>query len=176
MKKTFIEKKFTLTPRITASIEKKLERLEKFFSPETELTITLSSEGAFEKVELTIFENGLLYRSEESDEKALCALDRAIDVIERQLRKNKTKIQRRNKRDIPDFPAFDDIDYEEEEEFKISKVKRFSIKPMSYEEAILQMNMLGHEFFVFKDIETNETSVVYKRHGNTYGIILPNLE
>ncbi len=175
MKKTFIERKFTLTPRITASIEKKLERLEKFFSEDTELTVTASTEGNVEKIELTIFENGMFYRSEETDEKILCALDRAIDVIERQLRKNKTKLQKRIK-DLPSPPAFDEIDYEEEDEFTISKVKRFSIKPMSTEEAILQMNMLGHQFFVFKDMDTDATCVVYKRHGNTYGIILPSEE
>ncbi len=176
MKKTFVERKFTLTHNIASSIEKKLERLDKFFSDDTEMVITLSSEGAMEKVELTIFENGLFYRSEEIDEKILCALDRAIDIIERQLRKNKTKLQRRIKKELPAKTYFDDIDYEEEEEFKISKVKRFPIKPMTHDEAILQMNMLGHQFFVFKDVETDSTCVVYRRHGNTYGIIVPSDE
>jgi putative sigma-54 modulation protein len=175
MKKTFIERKFTLTPDITAAIEKKLSRLEKFFDASTEIVITLSSERNNEKIELTIFENGIFYRSEETDEKMLCALDRAIDIIERQIRKNKTKLQRRIKKDIPSLPQFDDVDYEEDE-IKISKVKHFSIKPMSAEEAVLQMNMLGHEFFVFKDMDSNNTCVVYKRHGNTYGLIVPTDE
>lgn len=175
MKKTFIERKFTLTPSLTSSIEKKLERLDKFFSPDTEMVVTLSTEGNSEKIELTIFENGMFYRSEESDEKLLCALDRAIDIIERQLRKNKTKLLRRIKKDIPSFTAFDDVDYEEEE-IVISKIKHFPVKPMSAEEAVLQMNMLGHEFFVFKDMETDATCVVYKRHGNTYGMIVPSEE
>lgn len=175
MKKTFIERKFTLTPDLTASIEKKLSRLDKFFDELTEITVTLSSEKNFEKIELTIFENGMFYRSEETDEKILCALDRAIDIIERQLRKNKTKLQKRIKRDIPSFNHFDDIDYEEEE-ITVSKIKHFSVKPMSAEEAVLQMNMLGHEFFVFKDMETDATCVVYKRHGNTYGLIVPTEE
>ena len=175
MKKTFIERKFTLTPSVSASIEKKLERLDKFFGESTEMVVTLSSEGNSEKIELTIFENGLFYRSEETDEKILCALDRAIDIIERQIRKNKTKLQRRIKKDIPAFTEFDDIDYKEEE-IKISKVKHFPIKPMSAEEAVLQMNMLGHEFFVFKDMQTDSTCVVYKRHGNTYGLIAPSDE
>lgn len=172
MKKTYVERKFTLTQNITDSIEKKLTRLDKFFDPSTEITVTLSTEGGREKVELTIFENGFFYRSEEYDEKALCALDRAIDIIERQLRKNKTKLQKRNKKEVISFPSFDEIDYEEENEFVISKIKKFSIKPMSHEEAILQMNMLGHEFFVYKDVETNLTNVVYRRHDNTYGIIV----
>jgi len=175
MKKTFIEKKFTLTPNVSAAIEKKLERLDKFFAPLTEMTVTLSTEGNREKVELTIFENGLFYRSEEKDDKILCALDRAIDIIERQLRKNKTKLQKRLKQEIPELSAFDDIDYEEDE-IKITKVKHFPIKPMSAEEAVLQMNMLGHEFFVFKDMDTEDTCVVYKRHGNTYGLIAPSEE
>ena len=175
MKKTFIERKFTLTPDITSSIEKKLSRLDKFFDESTEMVVTLSTEKNFEKIELTIFENGMFYRSEETDEKILCALDRAIDIIERQLRKNKTKLQKRIKKDLPDLPLFDDVDYEEDE-IKISKIKHFSIKPMSAEEAVLQMNMLGHEFFVFKDMETDATCVVYKRHGNTYGLIVPTEE
>ena len=173
MKKTFIEKRFTLTPNIASAIEKKLERLDKFFNDETEMTVTLSTEGNFEKIELTIFENGMFYRSEEADDKMLCALDRAIDIIERQLRKNKTKLRKRIKQDIQIQNAFDDIDYEEEE-ITISKIKHFPIKPMSAEEAVLQMNMLGHEFFVFEDMETDATCVVYKRHGNTYGLIVPN--
>lgn len=172
MKKTYVERKFTLTENIAASMEKKLARLDKFFDPETEINVTLSTEGDREKVELTIFENGMFYRSEEYDEKALCALDRAIDIIERQLRKNKTKLQKRNKKDMVSYPLFDEVDYEEESEFVISKIKKFSIKPMSHEEAILQMNMLGHEFFVYKDVETDLTNVVYRRHDNTYGIIV----
>lgn len=172
MKKTFIEKKFTLTPTLTASMEKKLQRLEKFFDENTEISVTLSTEGNGEKAELTIFENGMFYRSEESDEKILCAIDRAIDVIERQIRKNKTKLQKRIKKTPKNQEMFD-VDYEEDE-LNISKIKRFSVKPMSYEEAILQMNMLGHKFFVFKDIDTNTTCVVYKRHENSYGLIIPD--
>lgn len=175
MKKTFIEKRFTLTPKITASIEKKLERLEKFFPDDTEMVITLSTEGNAEKIELTVFESGFFYRSEETDEKILCALDNAIDIIERQIRKNKTKLQKRLKKTYPDTVRFDDIDYEEDE-LQISKIKHFPIKPMSTEEAILQMNMLGHKFFVFKDMDTDATCVVYQRHGNTYGLIVPDEE
>ena len=175
MKKIFIEKKFTLTERLKKSIEKKLERLDKFFGSETEITVSLIVEGNSEKIELTIFENGLFYRSEETDDKILCALDRAIDVIERQIRKNKTKLQKSIKREYLPFTEFDDVDYEEDE-IKISKIKHFPIKPMSAEEAVLQMNMLGHEFFVFKDMDTDTTCVVYKRHGNTYGLIVPSDE
>lgn len=175
MKKIFIEKKFTLTERLKKSIEKKLERLDKFFSSETEITVSLIVEGNSEKIELTIFENGLFYRSEETDDKILCALDRAIDVIERQIRKNKTKLQKSIKREYIPFTELDDVDYEEDE-IKISKIKHFPIKPMSAEEAVLQMNMLGHEFFVFKDMDTDTTCVVYKRHGNTYGLIVPSDE
>ena len=166
MKKTFIERKFTLTPTLGDSMEKKLSRLDKFFSESTEMVVTLSTEKNLEKIEITIFENGMFYRSEETDDKILCARDRAIDVIERQLRKNKTKLQRRIKKELPMYEALDEIDYEEEE-LVISKVKSFPIKPMNTEEAILQMNMLGHEFFVFKDVDTEATCVVYKRHGNT---------
>ena len=173
MKHNFVLKKFTLTPKDQSQIEKRLERLNKFFGEDTEAVIKLSSEGNKEKIEITIFENGFFYRSEEIDEKMQCALDRAVDVIERQIRKNKTKLQKRLKKDAF-IPAVEDsFEDFEEDEIAITKIKTFPYKPMSPEEAILQMNMLNHQFFVFIDIETQKVCVVYKRHENEYGIIVP---
>lgn len=172
MKNNFVVKKFTLTPKEQEIIEKRLERLSKFFNAETEANLKLSTEGNKEKIEITIFENGTFYRSEESDNKMQCALDRAIDIIERQIRKNKTKLQKRLRKDafapIPD----ESLAYEEDE-IDISKIKIFPYKPMSPEEAVLQMNLLDHNFFVFINEETQKVCVVYKRHDNKYGMIVP---
>ncbi len=173
MKHNYVLKKFTLTPKDQASIEKRLERLNKFFSDETEAIIKLSSEGKNEKIEITISENGLFYRAEESDNKVQNALDRAVDVIERQLRKNKTKLQKKLKKDAF-IPTVDyNYDEDEEEELKITRVKTFPYKPMSPEEAILQMNLLDHQFFVFVDVDTQKVCVAYKRHDDEYGLIVP---
>lgn len=172
MKHNFVLKKFTLTPKDQSQIEKRLERLSKFFDEDTEATVKLSTQGNEEKIEITIFENGFFYRSEESDEKVQCALDRAVDVIERQLRKNKTKLKKRLRKDAF-LPTIDDAFDDEEDDISITRVKNFSYKPMSPEEAILQMNLLDHKFFVFIDIETQKVCVAYSRHGNEYGLIVP---
>jgi len=172
MKHNFVLKKFTLTPKEQAQIEKRLERLNKFFGDDTEVIVKLSSEGNSEKIEITIFENGIFYRSEERDDKVQCALDRAVDVIERQIRKNKTKLQKKLRKDafVPTIDySFDD----DEDEIAITKIKTFPYKPMSPEEAILQMNLLDHKFFVFIDNDTQKVCVVYKRHENEYGLIVP---
>lgn len=172
MKHNFVLKKFTLTPKDQSQIEKRLERLNKFFGEDTEAVIKLSSEGKREKIEITIFENGFFYRAEEADEKVQCALDRAVDVIERQLRKNKTKLQKRLRQDA--FVSEEDDSFNEEEEsIEITRIKTFPYKPMSPEEAILQMNMLNHQFFVFLDVETQKVCVAYKRNNGEYGLIVP---
>lgn len=172
MKHNFVLKKFTLTPKEQAIIEKRLERLTKFFNEETEVTIKLSSVGKKEKIEITIFENGIFYRSEEIDEKVQCALDRAVDIIERQIRKNKTKLQKKLRQDAFLPPLDDESDYEEDD-ITITKTKTFPYKPMSPEEAILQMNLLDHNFFVFIDIDSQKVCVAYKRHDGKYGLIVP---
>ena len=172
MKHNYVLKKFTLTPKDQSQIEKRLERLNKFFGEDTEAVIKLSSEGNNEKIEITIFENGFFYRAEESDNKMQCALDRAVDVIERQLRKNKTKLQKRLRKDAF-VPTVDDDFSDEEEDISITRVKTFSYKPMSPEEAILQMELLNHQFYVFIDIETQKVCVAYKRHEKEYGLIVP---
>lgn len=172
MKHNYVLKKFTLTPKDQAQIEKRLERLNKFFGEDTEAVIKLSSEGSKEKIEITIFENGFFYRSEESDEKVQCALDRAVDIIERQIRKNKTKLQKKLRKDAF-TPTVDDAYDDDEDDISITRIKSFPYKPMSPEEAILQMNLLDHQFFVFIDVDTQKVCVAYKRHGNEYGLIVP---
>ncbi len=171
MKHNFILKKFTLTPKEQSLIEKRLDRLNKFFNDDTEAVVKLSSEKNKEKIEITIFENGIFYRSEEIDEKVQNALDRAIDIIERQIRKNKTKLQKKLRKDAFSSEYFEEAD--EEDELNITRIKTFSYKPMSPEEAILQMNLLDHNFYVFIDVDTNKVCVVYKRNDGKYGMIVP---
>ncbi len=153
--------------------EKKLQKFDKFFKDEAEATITLSKKRNLECLELMISANGTLFRSEESDATFQNALDRAIDTIERQIRKNKTRLERKFKGSTFDVSAFvgDDVT-DEEGEFDI-RVKTFSFKPMSVEEAILQMNLLEHMFFVFTNMESEEVNVVYKRKNGGYGLIIP---
>lgn len=172
MKTNYILLKFTLDEKTKAAIEKKLKRLAKFFSDETEAVIVLTAEKTSEIVEITIKEKGMFYRSEERDITVLNAIDKAIDIIERQIRKNKTKLEKRLRSDVFEVFENDDYDYEEEV-FDIEKVKRFPCKPVSVEEAILQMNLLGHEFYIFKNEETDEINVVYKKKNNKYGLIEP---
>ena len=171
MKHNYVLKKFTLTPKDQSQIEKRLDRLSKFFGDETEAVIKISSEKNREKIEITIFEGGFFYRAEETDEKVQCALDRAVDVIERQIRKNKTKLQKRLKKDA--FLPSEDTDLDEEEDISITRIKTIPYKPMSPEEAILQMNLLNHEFFVFLNVENERVCVAYKRQDGKYGLIVP---
>jgi putative sigma-54 modulation protein len=122
-------------------------------------------------LEITIVASGTIFRSEVEDETFRNALDRAVYLIERQIRKNKTRLERRLKSGAFETVMLDTgEDIEEEGEFVIRR-KSFSIKPMSTEEAIMQMNLLGHEFFVYKDDTTDQICVVYKRHDDTYGLI-----
>ncbi len=166
-----ITKKFTLNDDVKGWLQKKLKKLDKFFPADTEVAVTLASQKNGERVELTINRNGAIFRAEEVDRDYLCALDKAVDVIERQIRKNRTRLEKKIyiKKDTftPEESA------EIEEEFKISKVKKFDIIPMTVEEAILQMNLLSHEFFLFKNVETGNLNVVYKRKENDYGLIEP---
>lgn len=173
MKTNYVLRKFTLTEKLKSSIEKKLKRLEKFFNDDTEVSITLTQERGREIVEITIFEKGIFYRAEETDGEALDALDRAVDVIERQIRKNKTKLEKRLRSGAFETTA-NGIEIEDEaKDFVVSKIKEFHCKPITVEEAILQMNLLGHQFYVFKNEETDSICVVYKKKNQEYGLIQP---
>ena len=153
-------------------IEKKLNKFDKYFNGDCEATVTLSCKHNKKYLELTISAANTLFRSEVGAESFRDALDDAIETIEGQIRKNKTRIAKRLRTGGLDFSTPDFDDYEEEPE-EIIRVKTFPIKPMSPEEAILQMNLLGHQFFVFNDDQTNSTCVVYTRKDGAYGLIVP---
>ena len=171
MKMNFTARQMRVYDSVKETAEKKLAKFDKFFQGEAEMEVTFSMPNGLEMVEITIRSQGMVFRAEEASDTFANAIDSAIDSLERQIRKNKTRLQKRIK--VNEFDAIND-GYEVDEEFvQEIRTKTFSFKPMSVEEAILQMNMLGHDFYVFKDAETLETCVVYKRKRGGYGLILP---
>lgn len=175
MKFTIIGRKIEVTDKVKDYVEKKLSKLDKFFKDESEARIVLGTIKDNEYIEATIYASGMIYRAEASDKEILAAIDKIVDVIERQIRKNKTRLAKKIKKDAAlDSLLISGASYtegEETNEFEIVKTKRFTVKPMSAEEAVLQMNLLGHNFFVFKNVETDEMNVVYKRKDGKYAII-----
>ena len=171
MKVTIVGRQMNVWDEMKETIEAKLAKLDKYFSDECTATATLSSKRNQKCLELTIVCSGTIFRSEVQDETFRNALDRAVNAIERQIRKNKTRLAKKLRSGAFDQGILDTgEDIEEEPEFVIRR-KSFTLKPMSPEEAIMQMNLLGHEFFVFKDDRTEKVCVVYKRQDKAYGLI-----
>lgn len=167
-------KNIEVTEALKNTVIKKLGRLEKFFRPETEVLVTLSVQKNRQIVEVTIPFNGVVLRAEESNGDMYKSIDKVVDVLERQIRRNKTRLSKKLHEDaFEPVNFFINEDIQEEEDFNVVRSKRFAIKPMSIEEAILQMNLLGHQFFVFSNAETTEVNVVYKRKDGNYGLIEP---
>ena len=178
MKISIYSKNIQLTDSLREAAIKKLRRLDKFFQQDVEAKVVLSIEKKIHKVEVTIPFNGRIVRVEEYSDDMYNALDEAVESLEQQIRKYKTKLQ--SKRHSNDSIKFENIEplgdeEEEDEEFKVVKTKRFAIKPMNIEEAILQMDLLRHNFFVFLNADTEEVNVVYKRKDENYGLIEPEL-
>ena len=148
-------------------------KLERYFTPDTEVVVTLSVEKERQKIEVTIPVKGNIIRSEQVSNDMYVSIDLVEEVIERQLRKYKNKIVDKQQSAANFQKAYLDKDYEEDEEVKIIRTKKFDIKPMYPEDACVQMELLGHNFFVFCNAETDQVNVVYKRKGNTYGLIEP---
>jgi len=176
MKITVIGRHMNVYEEMKLLIEKKLKKLDKFFTGEGDATVTLSCKHNQKYIELTISAGGALFRSEVGADSFRDSLDDAVSNIERQIRKNKTKLAKRLRQGTfvpPSEEEFDDTPLDEE---KILRTKTYDTKPMSPEEAILQMNLLGHQFFVFKDDQTGATCVVYARRDGAYGLIVPEAE
>ena len=175
MKFKIIGRRYDVTDKIRDYVEKKLGKLDKFFKDESEARVVIGTIKDNDYIEATIYSAGMMYRAEASDKEILAAIDKIVDVIERQIRKNKTRLSKKIKRDATlDAKLISGATYtegEETKEFEVVKTKRFTVKPMSVEEAILQMNLLGHTFFVFKNQETDEMNVVYKRKDGKYAVI-----
>ncbi len=163
-----------LTEGLKAAVENKLNKLEKYFTPDTDVHVTLSVEKERQKVEVTIPVKGSYIRSEQVSNDMYVSIDLVEEVIERQLKKYRTKIVTKQQNANAVFrQEFLDAVSEEDEEIKIIRTKKVSMKPMYAEDACVQMELLGHDFFVFINAETEQVNVVYKRKGNTYGLIEP---
>ena len=162
-----------ITEGLKSAVEEKLGKLDRFFAPETEVNVTLSVEKERQKIEVTIPMKGNIIRSEQVSNDMYVSIDLVEEVIERQLRKYKNKIVDKQQAAANFQKEYLDKDYEEDDEVKIIRTKKFGIKPMYPEDACVQMELLGHNFFVFFNAETEQVNVVYKRKGNTYGLIEP---
>ncbi|OPJ63456.1 ribosome hibernation-promoting factor, HPF/YfiA family [Clostridium oryzae] len=173
MKITVSAKNIELTEALRSASEKKIAKLEKYFNPEVEAHVTLSVQKNRHIVEVTIPFNGIILRGEEDNDDMYSSLDLVVDKLERQIRKQKTRLQRRTHGDSLRFQFINEISDKESYEPKIVKTKKFAIKPMCVEEAVLQMDMLGHNFFVYEDSDNGELNVVYKRKDGNYGLIEP---
>ncbi len=178
MKFTFTEKRMDATEELRQYAEKKIGKLDKFFKTESEAFITFSTERGRYRAEVTIKNNGMFYRVSELTGDMFASIDSAVGNIERQIRKNKTRLAKKLRegaleREIKPMTQAE----EEEEEFRIVRNKKFVIAPMSVDEAILQMNLLEHEFFAFRNADEGEAfSVVYRRKNGGYGMITDELE
>ena len=163
-----------LTEGIKSAVEDKLNKLEKYFTPDTDVYVTLSVEKERQKVEVTIPTKGNIIRSEQVSNDMYVSIDLVEEVIERQLKKYSTKLISKHQNAASAFKQeFLEEQSVEDEEIQITRVKKFDMKPMYAEDACVQMELLGHDFFVFVNAETDEVNVVYKRKGNTYGLIEP---
>ena len=177
MKFNFIEKKLQLDPEVRIYAEKKVGKLDTFFRSESEANVTFSLERGRCKVEVTLNNNGMYYRASELTNDMHASIDSACGAIERQIRKNKTRLEKRLREGAlldahREYTLSGQSDEPEQEEFKIVRTKRFSLKPMTPEEAILQMNLLEHEFFAFLNQSDEDSfSVVYRRKSGGYGLI-----
>ena len=171
MKTNIIGRQINVYQDTKAMIEKKLAKLDRYFKVEPDATVTLSRKRNVSTLEITINAQGTLFRSEVGADSFRDALDQSIDAIERQIRKNKTRLAKRIREDAFPIEEYFPEDFVEEE--LVIRIKTFPYKPMSPEEAILQMELIGHQFFVFVDDETRTTCVVYKRKDGTYGLIMP---
>ncbi|MBO8463763.1 MAG: ribosome-associated translation inhibitor RaiA [Firmicutes bacterium] len=172
MRYIMIGKNIEVTEGLKEAIEKKLDRLSKYFTEDTDVHVTFGVEKDRQKIEVTIPMKGSIIRAEQSSDDMYVSIDLVVDIIERQVRKYKNKLIQKKQAGGFFQPTFLE-ESTDDEEIKIFRSKRFAIKPMDAEEACLQMEMLGHDFYVFRNVDTNEVNVVYKRKGHTYGLIEP---
>lgn len=173
MKTNIIGRQLNVYDDTKEMINERMAKLDRYFSDEGQATVTLSHKRGTATMEITIKAAGTLFRSEVEADSFRSALDKSVDNIERQIRKNKTRLQKRLRDGAFTYDStYSQTEPEDTGEF-IIRTKRFEFTPMSVEEAIMQMDLLGHTFFVFNDAETEETCVVYKRHDGNYGLIAP---
>ena len=166
-------KNIDVTEGLKSAIYDKIGKLERYFTTDTELHITLSVEKDRQKIEVTIPVKGSIIRAEQVSNDMYVSIDLVEEIIERQLKKYKNKLIDQEQAAANFNQAFMEDEHSEDDSVNITRVKRFAVKPMDPEEACVQMELLGHSFYVFRNAETDEVNVVYKRKGNTYGLIEP---
>ena len=175
MKLSIQARNMSVTPAITKRIEKKTETMGRYLWPETEMQIKMSKERARRVVEITVpMGKNVILRSESSaDDNLFLAIDKALAKMERQIRKHRTKLGKNLREEIPDVPEYIEEDLAEEQERKIVKRKTFPVRPMSVEDAAIEMELLGHSFFAFVNIDTDRTNVLYLRKDGDLGLLEP---
>ncbi|CDD57103.1 ribosome-associated translation inhibitor RaiA [[Bacteroides] pectinophilus] len=174
MRFVIVGRNIEVTDGLKEAVEEKLGKLDRFFAPDTEVKVTLSVEKERQKIEVTIPVKGSIIRSEQVSNDMYVSIDLVEEVIERQLKKYKNKLIDKQQDAAAFAQEYIDKEYvDDDADVKIIRTKRFDVKPMDPEEACVQMELLGHSFYVFFNSETEQINVVYKRKGNTYGLIEP---
>lgn len=174
MRFVIVGRNIEVTDGLKEAVEEKLGKLDRFFAPDTEVKVTLSVEKERQKIEVTIPVKGSIIRSEQVSNDMYVSIDLVEEVIERQLKKYKNKLIDKQQDAAAFAQEYIDKEYvDDDADVKIIRTKRFDVKPMNPEEACVQMELLGHSFYVFFNSETEQINVVYKRKGNTYGLIEP---
>ena len=173
MRYTITGRNIEVTSGLRSTIEEKLGKLERYFNPDTEAVVTLSVQKEQHKIEVTIPVKGSIIRAEQSSSDMYVSIDLVEEIIERQIKKYKKKLIDKKQSAQSFSDLFISEEYNHDDEINIVKTKRFAVKPMDPEEACVQMELLGHNFYVFLNADTEEVNVVYKRKGNTYGLIEP---
>ena len=177
MKYNIVGRKVNLRDNFKERVYKKLGKFERIYSEDAEATVTVTLEKNRQTVEVTIRDGAMVYRAESSALEMNDALDSVVDILAGQIRKNKTKLSKKMKADSLEqyFLEYNEPsdDAMKDDDYTVVRTKNIAVKPLSVEEAILQMNMIGHEFFMFLNSTTNTINVVYKRKGNTYGLLEP---
>lgn len=175
MKITITGRKCSPRESFKEHAEKKLAKIERFFGSDVEAKVTVTVEKSSQSVEITVNNNGMIFRAQERAENMNEALDKCVDTLVRQIRKNKTRIEKKMR--SGSFEAFaDEADIAEEVDYELVRRKSVNLKPQTIDEAILQMNLLDHNFYVFVEESIGEVCVVYKRNDGGYGLITPEIE
>lgn len=176
MKITIIGRKCTPRESFKEHAEKKLSKIDKFFGSEAEAKVTATVEKSSQTVEITVNNGGMVFRAQERAENMNEALDKCVDTLIRQIRKNKTRVEKKLHNNAG-FEAFeDDTEIDEEMEYELVRHKSVILKPQSVEEAILQMNLVDHKFYLFLNEDNSGINLVYKRNDGGYGLITPEVE
>lgn len=173
MKITYVARKVTLRDNFKERVERKLLKFEKIFSDNADATVVVTLEKNRQTVEITIKDNSMVYRAESTMPEMNDALDKVAEMLQRQLRRHKTRLSKRLRAGTLDDFFVDSLQDESEEEINVVRKKQIPVKPVSIEEAILQMEMTGHKFYMFVNADTNEINVVYARDDGAYGLLEP---